>query len=284
MSVKSWTWFDRELDAMSDLATSQKSLASSTLTIARSLSNLPGKQELSYTCDGFIVAVPPPSPKDQPIPPDLVPGDCRFPPENTEDYYKGSQEHLEDLPTNGFPGHDKLPHTKLNDDGPFYSHHHHHGPIIGRRSECSRVLPPEDDRYHSYEDLVTVSSKPDLGYQSHPEFSKSETDLPVTSGVVLDLDLLLSDHDLATVSAISQPTVSYFSNPVYLAPSSQNTPYPRTSGSPLFKNLGHGSPELYGKICFGSFDEDLSQGEFWDSVSSVDQQLMRSVCLSTSLF
>ena len=175
-SVKSWTWFDRELDAMSDLATSQKSLASSTLTIARSLTNLPGKHELSYTCDGFIVAVPPPSPKDQPIPPDLFPD----PLHHTDLNYNDSPGHIED--TNGFLDHHKLAQAKLK-DGPIYSHH---GPIIGRRSECSRILPPEDDRYHSYEDLVTVSSKPDLGYQSHPEFSKSDTELPVSSGVVLD--------------------------------------------------------------------------------------------------
>ena len=56
MSIRSWTWFDSDLDAISNLASSRGSLAGSTFTLGKSITF--SEQDLVYSSNGFIISSP----------------------------------------------------------------------------------------------------------------------------------------------------------------------------------------------------------------------------------
>ena len=230
MSMKSWTWFDEELDAISSLGSSQHSLASSTLTLTKSLTP--------------------------------------------------SQHNL--ILTNGFLINSNFPDKEADEDRA--------SPVI--RTDRLRNLMYREEYSDEVMSLTEVSRPSyDLGYQTQ---SKSEgglnmyDDVPTpSSGVIMDIDLMMSDGsydqillpppsstlprfhlnnlDQERLSLGETSEESYGSPPQKLerntADQDENTfSYDTAETVPSFlKTFGHGSPDLYGRLYFGS-EEDLEVG------------------------
>ena len=227
MSIKSWTWFDEELDAISSLGSSRPSLASSTLTLTRSLTV---SQQNLILSNGFLIN-PPPS-----------------------EASKGKQSHMTSTLRN----------------------------LLYREEYSDEVVSLTEVSRPSY----------DLGYQSQ---SKSEgglnmyDDVP-SSGVILDIDLSDGSCDQLPLPksgirrfsfshereyyqdserlSLSEPPGEVFGSPPngssarsHCLDLEENTFSCDTSETfPSFlKTFAHGSPDLYGRLYFGS-EEDLEVG------------------------
>ena len=248
MSIKSWTWFDEELDAISSLGSSQHSLASSTLTLTKSLT--PSQHNLILT-SGFLI--------------------------NSNFLVKEREE-------------DRT------------------SPVF--RTDRLRNLMYREEYSDEVMSLTEVSRPSyDLGYQTQ---SKSEgglnmyDDAPTpSSGVIMDIDLMMSDgsydqimlplpgtdlsrfrqniQDSERLSLSERSEDSSSSSPRKLERNildrEENTfSWDTASTVPSFlKTFGHGSPDLYGRLYFGS-EEDLEVG------NSAKEEVEVYVCSSAFLF
>ena len=244
--MKSWTWFDEELDAISSLASSQHSLASSTLTLTKSLTV---SQQNMILANGFLISSS----------------------SKTDSEDKQSQ--------------------------------------LIRPNRLRNLLYREE--YSDEVMSLTEVSRPsfDLGYQSQ---SKSEGGLNMyddvatpSSGAIMDIDLMMSDGSCEQFPplqrktrikrssdyqgserlSLCEPDEVIFSSPPdgfdkksvrdNFAEYDENTfSYDTVETGPGFlKTFGHGSPDLYGRLYFGS-EVDLEVGNSFQDDFEVDMGIL----------